>query len=122
MLIAYGATFVGQGYSGKPKELADLITRAIEHKGFAFIDVISPCITFYNTYKVIPPRLQEISKDHDVTNRVKAFELALQTDHVPLGILYQVSQPTFEHGVAEIIKKAQASSPPRLDEIFAEFS
>ena len=122
MLIAYGATFVGQGYSGKPKELADLLTKAIQHKGFAFLNVISPCITFYNTYKVIPPRLAEVPKDHDTANRAKAFELALQTDHVLLGTFYQESRPTFEGGVAEIIQKAQASSPPRLEAIFAEFS
>jgi len=122
MLIAYGATFVGQGYSGKPRELTELIRKAIEHKGFAFVNVISPCITFYNTYKVIPPRLSEVPKDHDVTNRAKAFELALQTEHIALGVFYQTHLPTFEEGVAQVIQKAQAASPPRLDEIFAEFS
>ncbi len=122
MLIAYGATFVAQGYSGKPKELADLITKAVTHRGFAFIDIISPCITFYNTYKVIPPKLAEVPKEHDVTNRAKAFELALREDHVYLGIYYQVQEPTFEDGVAQVIKTAQASSPPRLEEIFAEFA
>lgn len=122
MLIAYGATFVARGYSGKPKELTDLITRAIEHKGFAFINIISPCITFYNTYKVIPPQLAEVPADHDVTNRTKAFELAFREDKICLGVFYQVQEPTFEEGVAGIITQAQASSPPRLDEIFAEFS
>ncbi len=122
MLIAYGATFVGQGYSGKPKELAELIRRAMEHRGFAFLNVISPCITFYNTYKVIPPKLSEVPKDHDVTHRAKAFELALQTDRVLLGVFYHVTRPTFEQGVAEVIQKAQAASPPRLEQIFAEFS
>jgi len=82
MLIAYGATFVAQGYSGKPRELADLITRAIEHQGFAFVNILSPCITFYNTYKVIPPRLAEVPKEHDVADQAKAFALALRTDHV----------------------------------------
>jgi len=122
VLIAYGATFVAMGYSGKPKELADLIVRAIEHKGFAFVDIISPCITFYNTYKVIPPKLAEVPKDHDVTNRAKAFELALQEDKISLGVFYQVQEPTFEQEVANVIKTAQASGPPRLDEIFTEFA
>jgi len=121
MLIAYGATFVGQGYSGKPRELADLIAKAMEHKGFAFLNVISPCITFYNTYKVIPPRLMEVPKDHDPANRSKAFELALQTDHIALGVFYQERRPTFEEGVVDTIRKAQAASRPRLEEIFSEF-
>ena len=122
MLIAYGATFVASGYSGKPKELAELMRRAMEHKGFAFINVISPCITFYNTYKVIPPRLAEVPKDHDVTDRAKAFALALETQHLLLGVYYDVQRPTFEEGIADIIKKSQAASPPRLEAIFAEFS
>ena len=121
MLIAYGATFIGQGYSGKPKELADLISRAIAHKGFAFLNVLSPCITFYNTYKIIPPKLAELPKEHDVTNRGKAFELALQTERIYLGVFYQVQEPTFEENVSRVIQTAQASSRPRLDEIFAEF-
>lgn len=122
MLISYGATFVGQGYSGKPKELADLISRAVQHKGFAFVNVISPCITFYNTYKVIPPRLAELPKEHDTSNRAKAFELALQTDKLMLGVYYQETRRTFEEGVSQVITKAQAASPPKLDAIFSEFS
>ncbi len=122
LTIAYGATFVAQGYSSKPKELTQLINRAIEHQGFGFLNAISPCITFNNTYKVLSARLKEVPADHDVTNRVKAFELALQTDAVSLGVLYQTRKPTFEEGMHQVIQKAQAASPPRLDEIFSEFS
>jgi 2-oxoglutarate ferredoxin oxidoreductase subunit beta len=86
------------------------------------VNVISPCITFYNTYKIIPQRLAEVPKEHDAANRAKAFELALQDDHVTLGVFYQTSRPTFEDGLAEVIKKAQASSPPRLEAILADFS
>ncbi len=121
MVIAYGATFVGQGSSGKPRELTELINQAMEHKGFAFVNVNSPCITFNNTYKVIPARLAEVPKDHDVTSQAKAFELALNTEKILLGVLYKTQRPTFEDGVAQVIKKAQAASPPRLEAIFSEF-
>ena len=122
MLISYGATFVGQGYSGKPKELTELLMRALRHEGFAFLNVISPCITFYNTYKVIPPRLAQVPNDHDVTSRVRAFQLAIETESILLGTFYQVERPTFEDGLAEVSRKAKAEGPPRLDEIYAEFS
>lgn len=122
MVIAYGATFVGQGYSGKPRELTDLVTKAIQHKGFAFLNVISPCITFYNTYKVIPPKLAEVPADHDVADRAKAFALSLHTDKTYLGVFYRTQEPTFEDQVARVVHSAQAASPPRLDEIFAEFA
>ena len=122
MLIAYGASFVAQGYSGKPKELTELVMRAIRHKGFAFLNVISPCITFYNTYKVIPARLAEIPAEHDVTNQAKAFELSLATDRLTLGVFYEVSKPTFEEGIAHVIQEAQAAGPSQVDHVFTGFS
>src|SRR5450756_1410614 len=47
--LALGATFVARGFSAKVGELAEILTKAIAHKGFAFIDVLSPCITFNRT-------------------------------------------------------------------------
>ncbi|TDR90457.1 2-oxoacid:ferredoxin oxidoreductase subunit beta [Enterovirga rhinocerotis] len=48
MAIMLGATFVGRSFSGDKTQLVPLIKAAIEHKGAAFIDVISPCVTFNN--------------------------------------------------------------------------
>lgn len=43
-----GATFVARSFSGDKTQLIPLIKAAIKHPGFAFIDVISPCVTFNN--------------------------------------------------------------------------
>ncbi len=43
-----GATFVARSFSGDKQQLVPLIKAAIEHKGAAFIDVISPCVAFNN--------------------------------------------------------------------------
>jgi 2-oxoglutarate/2-oxoacid ferredoxin oxidoreductase subunit beta len=48
MAIQLGATFVGRTFSGDKNQLVPLIKAAIEHKGPAFIDCISPCVAFNN--------------------------------------------------------------------------
>jgi len=46
--LQLGATFVARSFSGDKAQLVPLIKAAIAHRGFAFIDVISPCVTFNN--------------------------------------------------------------------------
>jgi 2-oxoglutarate ferredoxin oxidoreductase subunit beta len=48
LAIELGATFVAQSFSGDKAQLTPLIKAAIKHPGFAFINVISPCVTFNN--------------------------------------------------------------------------
>ena len=48
LALQLGATFVGRSFSGDKQQLVPLIKAAISHNGFAFIDVISPCVTFNN--------------------------------------------------------------------------
>ena len=46
--LQLGATFVARSFSGDRQQLVPLIQAALTHNGFAFIDVISPCVTFNN--------------------------------------------------------------------------
>jgi 2-oxoglutarate ferredoxin oxidoreductase subunit beta len=48
MALQLGATFVARSFSGDKGQLVPLIKAAIEHKGAAFIDCISPCVAFNN--------------------------------------------------------------------------
>ena len=48
LAIEIGATFVGRSFSGDKQQLVPLIKAAISHRGFALLDVISPCVTFNN--------------------------------------------------------------------------
>lgn len=49
LALQMGATFVGRSFSGDRDQLVPLIKAALSHRGFAFLDVISPCVTFNNT-------------------------------------------------------------------------
>jgi 2-oxoglutarate ferredoxin oxidoreductase subunit beta len=46
LAISLGCTFVGRGFSGDKEHLVPLLKSAIKHKGFALLDIISPCVTF----------------------------------------------------------------------------
>ena len=48
--IVTGATYVARGFAGNLKQLTEIIVKALEHKGFAFVEAVSPCVTFNNTY------------------------------------------------------------------------
>ncbi len=48
LALLQGASFVARSFSGDKEQLEPLIRAAMGHKGFAFIDVVSPCVTFNN--------------------------------------------------------------------------
>jgi len=48
LAVQLGATFVARGFSGDKTQLVPLIKAAFQHRGAAFIDVISPCVAFNN--------------------------------------------------------------------------
>src|ERR1700689_3235813 len=44
--LSIGATFVARSFSGDKEQLVPILKAALSHRGFALIDVISPCVTF----------------------------------------------------------------------------
>jgi 2-oxoglutarate/2-oxoacid ferredoxin oxidoreductase subunit beta len=46
LALSLGATFVARGFSGDKEQLVPMLKAGLAHRGFAFIDVISPCVTF----------------------------------------------------------------------------
>lgn len=100
LMLASGATFVARGYSVRMEHLVDLMKQAISHKGFAFIDVLQPCFTFFNTYKYYNEHVYEM-EGHDTSDieaaRVKAREWGMgEADRIPIGLFYRVEKPTFD--------------------------
>jgi len=73
MAIQLGASFVARSFSGDKDQLVPLIKTALSHKGFAFIDVISPCVTFNN--HVGSTKSFEFVRDHEHS--------VMDTDFVP---------------------------------------
>jgi 2-oxoglutarate/2-oxoacid ferredoxin oxidoreductase subunit beta len=89
MALSYDISFVARCFSGKIKEMTDILVQALQHPGFALVQVLSPCVTFYNTYDHYREVTQPLPEDHDVTNRLQAMALAMNTDTQYLGIFYR---------------------------------
>lgn len=100
--LAAGATFIGRGYSGEPKFTADIIQQALEHKGYALVEVLQTCPSYnklQNTdwYKAQSYKVLEENPNYNCQDPLQAFELALKDDgHYPMGILYKNdNRPTY---------------------------
>ena len=99
--LSSGATFVARGYSAKPNELTQLLVQGVQHKGFAFIHVQSPCAEFFNTYDYYDEHITDLPPDWDHGSLKGAVEMALTEEKVHLGVFYQEERPVFERTARE---------------------
>ena len=124
MAIASGATFVARGFSAEPQKLADLIVDGINHKGFSFIDVYSPCPTFnkVNTFKTYKEAVQPLPADHDPSNTIQALNYANSQDPLYLGVFHRREAPTFGEQVEAQHSGDESQRQKVLQSLFNRFS
>ena len=67
--LQLGASFVARSFSGDKTQLVPLIAAAIQHKGAAFIDVISPCVAF-NNHAGSTKSFDYVREHNDAVNRL----------------------------------------------------
>jgi len=95
-VLASGVSFAARGFSGDPKLLIDLITAAVQHPGFAFVQAMSPCPTFNNTYDLWRGKVVSLPAEHNPEDRLQAMAQAIREDAIPLGVFYRETRPTLE--------------------------
>jgi 2-oxoglutarate ferredoxin oxidoreductase subunit beta len=106
MALAAGATFVARGYSAKPNELAQVIVQGIQHHGFSFIHVQSPCAEFFNTYDYYDEHVADLPQDWDRHDLKAAMDLAVTEERVHLGVFYEEERSVFDRTAREFEPQA----------------
>lgn len=100
LALAAGATFVAQGFSSNVKQLTSLIQQGMQHKGFAFINALSPCVTFnkVNTYDWYREVLTDLDADenYDASNRMQALQTVTEHEELVTGLIYKEDTPSYE--------------------------
>jgi 2-oxoglutarate ferredoxin oxidoreductase subunit beta len=142
LALVSGFTFIARGYSYDVRHLKDLIKKAVEHKGLAFVDVLQPCPTYNdintkewfqgadnidaNTGRMMPRmyKLEEAGYDGVVHEPTELNEKMSQViaksnewgDKIPIGVFYQNEHiPTYQERISARITNYMESPPARQE-------
>jgi 2-oxoglutarate ferredoxin oxidoreductase subunit beta len=131
MALAAGGTFVAQTFSSNLKQMTHIFEEGMKHKGFSFINVFSPCVTFnkVNTYDWFKEHIVDLDQfsDYDPTNRTMAMTKIMETQGMLTGIIYQDKQkksyeqliPGFKQ--ESLAKQSLEMNQEQFDKLLAEF-
>ena len=100
LMLASGASFVARVFADV-KQIENVLSEALKHKGFAFIEVIQPCLIFHPDPGLKEKTYSLEESGHDKTNFEQAWKKAQEFDYntakkIPVGIFYQTQRPVFE--------------------------
>lgn len=114
--LALDAPFIARASAGDGEQTKEIIKQAISFKGFSVVDIFQPCVIFnkMNTYQWFRENTYYLPDDYDPADRKLAFERAIETEKLPLGIIYRkdgrelyedmlaiTHTPAYEHDVPE---------------------
>jgi 2-oxoglutarate ferredoxin oxidoreductase subunit beta len=132
LALTAGFTFIARGYSYDVKYTTRLIVEAIRHKGAAFVQILSPCVTYNNVmtrewYEKRIYKLEEADsawdpvvheeKEADVKLR-RALDKIVERDRLPLGIFYKNELvPTFDERYESLYDPNYRRLPPALQPV-----
>lgn len=104
LAISAGATFVARAYSGDLPRLTEILIKANKHNGFAVVQVLQPCVTFNKEYSHIffQENIYQLNEKHNTKDKQAAFAKSLEwgIKQIPVGLFYEVNEPTCEAQVA----------------------
>lgn len=105
LMISSGATFVARTSSFEINHLKETIKEAVKHKGFSIVDILEPCITFFDSTKYLKENIYKM-EGHDPTNQKEALKRGNEWNYtaegkIPIGLFYKEEKPTF----GELLKK-----------------
>jgi 2-oxoglutarate ferredoxin oxidoreductase subunit beta len=112
-----GSTFLARGYVGYAQQLVGLIDSALAHvrakRGFAFLEVISPCTTFNDNYPTWRDTLVNLDSDDsydnaDRTTAIANYAKLAAAGKIPAGLIYEGSASTFEDATGVSAENAPA--------------
>ncbi|MCA1786782.1 MAG: 2-oxoacid:ferredoxin oxidoreductase subunit beta, partial [Desulfobacteraceae bacterium] len=89
---AYGASFVARGFAGDPEGMQALIKAGTLHKGFSFIHILTPCVTFdktNKTWKALKENVRPLNLHAQAPDNMETAMRAAEQESYGTGIFFQ---------------------------------
>ena len=127
LYLTMGVSFIASGFSGNPRQLAQLINQGMNHKGFSMVHVQSPCVTYNDTFQLlkgnakegIEPLVWNIPEEHDSSDKAAAHTL-IQKRGLPVGVIYQdESRLSLDDRVQQVWNKDRQHTAEELIDAYA---
>jgi 2-oxoglutarate ferredoxin oxidoreductase subunit beta len=95
--IAQNISFAARAFTQDMEKTRDIMLEAINHKGFALVDVLTQCVSFnkVNTYQWFRDNTYYV-ENHDPYDRSRAIALEFESEKFPLGVIFKQDKPVLE--------------------------
>jgi len=125
VMLAYGCSFVAQAFSADMKRMTQLFTDAINYPGFAFVNVISPCVTYRGgaeQFKALRGILSPVDENgHDIHDWDKAHAISRDKSKLHVGVLYEEKRETYQQTQDELKHRAPHAEAPAIEDIAEQY-
>ena len=129
LALASNVSFLARGFAGDIEHLSTLLKMGIEHRGFALIDILQPCVSFNhkNTYQWYRERVYKVEDEsrYDSSDKIAAFAKAQEWgDRIPIGLIYRKERPVYEEqlpALGEMTLVKQKINPLQFEALLDEF-
>jgi len=129
LALASDVSFLARGFAGDVEQLSKLLKMGIEHRGFALIDILQPCVSFNhkNTFQWYRERIYKLEDEqgYDPSDKLAAFARAQEwNERIPIGLIYKKERPVYEEqlpALKEMKLVRQKIDVLQFEELLEEF-
>jgi 2-oxoglutarate/2-oxoacid ferredoxin oxidoreductase subunit beta len=108
LALAYGASFVARGFAGDPEGMKEIIKAGTRHKGFSFIQILTPCVTFdktNKTWKALKENVCPLNLHAQAPENMEIAMRAAEQEPYGTGIFFQDKERLSYQDTLRLLKK-----------------
>lgn len=120
LMFSAGATFIARSYSSKMDHLKNTIIEGVNHKGFSFVEIMQPCISFFNNFQFYNEKLYEAEvgdqeSKEEALKKINEWDYKNGDSKIPLGTFYKIQKPSYEEKLLSELNPAKRDKEANIE-------